>query len=361
MYNSIPRYLKDIDNWLCYDSRDRESFKGLSDSEIEQERKRPRDLKGNVITNWTNRGYTFNECLESVREGYNSGIGLVLKNNGIICIDYDKCIDRIEVNKDLEYIKPIFKSKELESSIMEDINNLKSYVELSPSNSGLHIVLLADIKDIYQQKPIEIYSYKKFIRFSGNSVFNFDLNYANNELLELISKYKVDLSDAKQLRFSKSVYNEFIKKNFKFSNGKSDNEILEVMFNSKNGDFIKRLYYNQISDNEYREYKELKMLNNFNRGKLNKKKYNRLLSKLDISNSGKSYTLIMYLFDFCYGDLDAINRLFKKSALCKADYLKPRYKERVSNGKLYKIDKVDYMIKKAIIGNEENRYKNYRI
>lgn len=360
MYSSIPSYLKELDSWLCYDARDRESFKGLSDADINNERKRPRDLKGNAITNWTNKGYTFSECLESIKEGYNSGVGLVLKNNGIVCIDYDNCIARVEVNKDLGYIKPIFKNKDLESRIMEDINTIKSYVELSPSGNGLHIVLLADIKDIYQQKPIEIYSCKKYIRFSGNSVFNFDLDYANNELLDIINKYKVDISDAKQLRLTKSVINDFIKRNFEFSNGKEDAKILEIMFNSTNGEFIKRLYNNQISDAEYIEYKKSKMLSNYNRGKISKSTYDRLNDRLDISNSGKAYTLILYLFDYCYGDLDAVNRLFKKSKLCRTDYLDHRYKETTTNGKLYKIDKVDYMIKKAIIGNEYNRYKNYR-
>lgn len=360
MYESIPSYLKELDSWLCYDVRDRESFKGLSDVDINNERKRPRDLKGNVITNWTNKGYSFNECIESIKQGYNSGVGLVLKNNGVICIDYDNCIDRVEVNNDLGYIKPIFKSKELETSIMQDINKLKSYVELSPSNKGLHIVLLADIKDIYKQKPIEIYSHKKYIRFSGNGVFNFDLNYANNDLLEVIDKYNIDLSDAKQLRFNKSTINDFIQKNFKFSNGKSDNEILEIMFNSKNGDFLKRLYNNQISDNDYRTYKEQKMLINLNSGKISKSTYDRLLTNLDVSNSGKAYTLILYLFDFCYGDVKAVSRLFKKSALCRADYLNLNYKGNADNGKLYKIDKVDYMIKLAIVGKEHNRYHNYR-
>lgn len=346
MYDSIPQYLKELDNWLCYDARDLENPKA------------PRDLQGNLLKQWTNKGYSFNECIDSIKSGYNSGLGLVLKDNGIVVIDYDKVVSRVEINKDLGYIKPIFTDKDKETSIMEDINRIKSYVELSPSNTGLHIVLLTDIKNIHQQKPIEIYSNKKYIRFSGNSVFGYDLEYANNELLDVMHKYSIDTSQAQKLRFSKSIYSDFIKKNFKYSNGKDANEILEILFNGKNGDFIKKLFYNELSDADYIKYKQDKIARHLKSGAITPKMQDRLLNRLDVSNSGKSYTLIMYLFDACYGDIDTIEKIFKKSKLCNADYLEPKYK---GDSKLYKIDKVEYMIKQAIIGKEDNRYKNYRL
>lgn len=358
MYSSIPKYLQELDNWLCYDARDKDYFKYLSDKEIDNERKRPRDLQGDPLLNWINKGYSFKECLESIKSGNNSGLGLVLKNNGIVVIDYDRVVSRVEINKDLGYSKPIFIDKDKETSIMEDINMLRSYTELSPSNRGIHIVLLTDIKDIYQTKPIEIYSKSKFIRFSGNSIFDFELEYANNELLDLINKYSVDVSDAKQLRFSKSIYNDFIKKNFKYSNGLSDKEILDKLFNGANGDFIKKLYNNELLDSDYIKYKQNKINRHLQSGYISKTRQQQLLNRLDVSNSGKAYTLIMYLFDACYGDIQAIERLFKKSKLCNAEYLKPKY---TGDSKLYKIDKVEYMIKSAIVGKEDNRYKNYRL
>lgn len=345
MYNNIPKYLQDLDNWLCYDARDLENPKA------------PRDLQGNLLKQWTSKGYSFKECLDSIKSGKNSGLGLVLKNNGIVVIDYDKVVSRVEINKDLGYCKPIFTDKDKETSIMEDINRLRSYTELSPSNTGIHIVLLTDIKDITQIKPIEIYSKNKFIRFSGNSIFDFELEYANNELLEVMDKYSIDTTDAKQLRFSKSVYNDFIKKNFKYSNGLSDREILDKLFNGANGDFIKKLYNNELLDSDYIKYKQNKINRHLQSGYISKTRQEQLLNRLDVSNSGKAYTLILYLFDACYGDLQAIERLFKKSALCKQEYLKQKY---TGDSKLYKIDKVEYMIKQAIIGKEDNRYKNYR-
>lgn len=356
-YKSIPQYLKDLDNWCCYDARYKEQYKTMTPKEVKDQERTPRDLKGNILYNWNSKGYSFKECLDSIKSGNNSGLGLILKNNGIVAIDYDKCLQDIEVNDKYGYIKPIFIDKSTETSIMEDINNLKSYVELSPSNKGLHIILLTDIKDINQQKPIEIYSKSKYIRFSGNSVFDFELRYANNELLDIINKYSIDVSNAKQLRFSKSTYNDFIKKNFKYSNGKNANEIIDILFNGKNGEFIKKLFYNELSDADYIKYKKSKLSNHLKNGKITKEMQDTLLKRIDTTNSGKAYTLILYLFDACYGDLETIETIFKKSKLCRADYLKPKYK---GDNKLYKIDKVEYMIKQAIIGKENNRYKNYR-
>ena len=364
MFNNIPQQLKELNNWLCYDDRDKDYFINLSDEEKGRERKRPRDLKGVALKQWQNKGYSFNECVESIKKGFNSGLGLVLKNNGVIVIDYDKCLKDIEVNDKLGYIKPIFKDADTEANILSDINLLKSYIEISPSNKGLHIVLLSDIKDLFIREPIEIYSYKKYIRFSGNSIFDFDLDYNNEELEQIINKYKIDKTDAKPLKFNDSIFKLFLDKNFKYKNSYTDKQILETMFNSEIGEYLKKLYYNELSDAEYSNYKKEKASEQLKKGIINQDYYNKSVNNIDLTNSGKSFTLIMYLIDFCYGDIQAVKRLFSKSALCKDDYLKPKY--LVDNSK-YKIDKADYMIKRAIVGTKDskgnviNQYKNFRL
>lgn len=350
MYDSIPRILKDVDNWLCYDDRDNIDI---------DKRKAPRDLKGNLLKNWSKLGYSFNECIKSIEQGFNSGLGLVLKNNGIVILDYDNCLSDIEVNDELGYIKPIFKSKELESSIMSDINTLKSYTEISPSGKGLHIVILADKKNIFNIKPIEIYSYNKYIRFTGNSVFDLDLVNANNELLEIIDKYNVniDASDDKikinNLKFNDSLYEDIVLKNFKYSNKYTNKQIMDTMFNGKKGIFIKKLFYDELSDAEYLNYKVDEIEKKYKNGKISEQKRQYMISRIDTSHSGKSYTLILYLLDACYGDIKAVKNIFKKSALCTASDLDKKYKGG--------LDKIDYNIRQALIGGKEhNKYKNYR-
>ena len=43
---------------------------------------------------------------------------LVLKNNGIVILDYDKVLQEVEVNDKLGYIKPIFKDADKEKNIL---------------------------------------------------------------------------------------------------------------------------------------------------------------------------------------------------------------------------------------------------
>lgn len=343
MFDNLPDFIKELNIWLCYDERQKEN-------------KAPRDLQGNLLLNWTNKGYSFKECHQSITKGYNTGVGIVLKNNGIVVLDYDKCIKDIEINKKYGYKKVIFNSRSRQECILRDINLLQSYTEISPSKKGLHILVMADIKDLHITKPIEIYSNNKFMRLTGDKVFDYDLNYANNELLDLLHNYKLDVTKKTGLRFNNSIYKRFLDKNFAYENGFTDKKIMDTLFKGKKGEYIKSLFYDSLSDADYVKDKSKKIDTLYNKGIITEDERDQRYNMIDTSNSGKAYTLLLYLIDACYGDIDAVKRIFKKSALCKDSYLKPKYQD-----KHYKTDKIDYMIKKAIIGAERHRYKNYRL
>ena len=111
-------------------------------------------------------------------------------------------------------------------------------------------------------------------------------------------------------------------------------------------------YNNTLLDADYKQYKVDKLEILLKKGKITRERYKELYNKIDTSNSGKSYTLIMNLLHFSYGDLRRVKELFIKSALCKDDYLDKRYLDR--NNK-YKLDKIDsQFIPRAIIN-----YNNY--
>jgi hypothetical protein len=80
------------------------------------------------------------------------------------------------------------------------------------------------------------------------------------------------------------------------------------MFNSKKGKLLKKLYDNTITDDEFLKLKGKKDA-----------------SDVDLSDSGKSITLIMHLLHFSYGDIQAVYKIFISSALCKDKYLKKAY------------------------------------
>ncbi len=332
MFENIPSLLKDLNIWLCYDTRDKDYYKTLSDSQIKDNKKCPRDLKGRK-TSTLKRLYTFNQCLESVKNGFNTGVGIVLKN-GLICIDYDNCIDRVETDTNYNYKKVIFK-KEVADRITQDINLINSYTEISPSGKGIHIILIANTKINVKTDAIEIYN-NHFIRITGDTYNDFIFNEVldrSKELDDIINKYglqdKKDNNDKSILNSTDNIYNDMMHTEFKgLTNKYKDADILDTMFKSKKGELIKGLYDNTLSDADIKKYKDK--------------------DNIDISNSGKAITLIMYLLHYCYGDLKTVKRLFKKSALCKADYLEPKYKKHTT-------DKIDaYFIPYAIIN-----YKNY--
>lgn len=352
MFENIPSLLKDLNIWLCYDTRDKDYYKTLSDRQINDNKKCPRDLKGRKAST-LKRLYTFNQCLESVKNGFNTGVGIVLKN-GLICIDYDNCIDRVETDANYNYKKVIFK-KEVADRITQDINLINSYTEISPSGKGIHIILIANTKINVKTDAIEIYN-NHFIRITGDTYNDFIFNEVldrSKELDDIINKYglqdKKDNNDKSILNSTDNIYNDMMHTEFKgLTNKYKDADILDTMFKSKKGEFIKSLYNGTLTDTDYTKYKQDKIYNHYKNGVINEDRRDYLLKLLDNTNSGKAITLIMYLLHFCYGDLKTVKRLFKQSALCKADYLEQRYKNHTA-------DKIDaFFIPYAITD-----YKNY--
>ena len=309
-YKYIPSILKNMDIWLCYNDADKDNPKA------------PRDLKGKLHS-INGRLYSFNQCIESIKSGFNSGLGIVLKNNGIVCIDYDDVIKDFKYNSKYGITTAVFKDNKIEDRVLRDLKLLDSYTELSPSNKGIHIYLIANTSiDINTNKNgIEIYT-NKFIRVSGNLFNEFYFNEMQedktSEIEQLIKSYGLDTSNniirnnvIKQKR--NTIYTDILLKKFKYTNNFTNREILESMFSSKKGKLLQKLYDNTITDAELLELK----------GKSDASEIEKL--KVDTSNSGKSITLIMHLLHFSYGDIKAVRELFIKSKLCKDDYLDKNY------------------------------------
>lgn len=318
-YKNIPKILKDLNIWLCYDDRDRESFKSLSDAEINQERKQPRDIRG--IKCSLNRCYSFNECLKSVENGFNSGLGIVCNNNGLMVIDYDNCIIDYKIDDKLGLRVPILKD-DAKDRIVRDLNLINSYTEISPSGKGIHIYLIANrsIKVNVNKKDIEIYT-KHFIRVSGNCFNDYlyqDVSDRTDEVEQLLKLYNIVLNDddvgnKSVIKQRFNIYDKLLKQKFRLSNGYTIPQIKSTMFSSKKGELLKKLYDNTITDAEFYKLK----------GKSKASAEDK--AKIDISDSGKSITLIMHLLDFSYGDIDKVYKMFKSSGLCKDKYIKKSY------------------------------------
>lgn len=345
IYDKIPTLLKDKRIWLNY----KEEYIPATTREQIDSNKQPRDTKGHKCSYTTGVcNVFFDKCIESVKAGYNTGIGLSLVDKGLVVIDYDHVIKEVTDAGDI-----IFIDKSTEQRILRDINLLRSYTEISPSGTGLHVYLLANIKINKRATDIEIYT-NHFMRVTGKQCYYDDIRECTEELQQLISWYGIDTEDVNTVRFKDSYYDDLIKQKFRYVNLLKDSEILDKMFtHTTKGGYYKKLYYGNITDDEYKDFKIKKLKDLKRYKKIDSKTYERLLNSIDITASGKAFTLIIELLDFCYGDVKAVKRLFKKSKLCKNDYLIKKYKD--NNGKKTK-DKIDAMfIPKAI-----EHYKNYR-
>ena len=318
--SKIPKILKNLDIWLCYDDRDKDYFKDLSESEIKQEKKQPRDLYGNK-TSYKSCTYSLKECLNSIKKGYNNGIGIALNESGLIVIDYDNCISGYKIDDKLGLEIPILNNAD-KDRINRDLNLLNSYTEISPSGKGLHIYLLANknIKININKPNIEIYT-NHFIRFSNNrfnEILYTDIEDRTDAIEQLLKLYDIELSNRdvgkkKVMDKSLTAYQQLLESKFRdkdvlYTNHFSNKEIKDTMFASKKGDLLKKLYNNTITDDEFIKLKTKKD------------------KEIDTSDSGKAITFIMHLLYYCYGDLDAVYKIFKSSALCKDKYLLKNYR-----------------------------------
>ena len=309
--NNIPNCLKDLNIWLCYDDRDKPSYINYTDQQINQFKKKPRDLKGIPLKEWSKkRCFTFNECIESIKNGFNSGLGIVADND-LIAIDLDNCIKGIKKMDKLGLEIPILTDEV--AKLVSQLDN--TYIEISQSGKGLHCLIYSSInisKSIKNNNiELEIYSNKNhFMRLSGN-IINIDAS-------EVLDKTDVIID----------ICNTYFKSN---DNVISDDDIYKDSCISFRDDDFKSQFKGLTN-----KYDEKQILDNlFNRDIFYYKLYNNCLTAEDIdkynakrkgrglkdtSNSGLSVLLILNLMYYSYGDLDIVYKIFKGSKLYKKEY-----------------------------------------
>jgi putative DNA primase/helicase len=167
--NQIPKELIKLDNWVVY-----------SKSKIPMNPITSMPASSTDSNTWSR----FPEAINSVESGYFQGIGFVLtKDVGIICIDIDNCLDD--------------NGKIIDPKIDDVVNkfNNKVYIEKSPSNKGLHILVKGDWH-IKRNKVgnIEVYDNKRYIIVTGNRIQGSTNNIIKDDvgLENLISMYFKD-------------------------------------------------------------------------------------------------------------------------------------------------------------------------
>lgn len=105
---------------------------------------------------------------------YGDGLGFVLNGDGIICIDLDHCYDG----------KPTAEAQAVIDSLP------KTYIEVSPSGTGLHIWGLAKMgsgrRFIRNGLSVEIYPSGRFITMTGNALSRAPLANLQELITEMV-------------------------------------------------------------------------------------------------------------------------------------------------------------------------------
>lgn len=124
----VPDYMKTNDQWVCWKWKVSKTSKGYSLTKV------PVDVNGgNASTTDRATWNTFDNVIEASQENEKiDGIGYVFNGNSLIGVDFDNCI-----NED----------KQISPDVKEIIDEFDTYMEASPSKTGLKVWGLANMPD----------------------------------------------------------------------------------------------------------------------------------------------------------------------------------------------------------------------
>ncbi|MFJ8513817.1 phage/plasmid primase, P4 family [Lysinibacillus xylanilyticus] len=223
MYRNIPEEMKNKKQWVCYKATPR----GNKMTKIPIN-----PISGNPID--SNRGDNWLEFEEAVQyTGTNvvSGIGFVFTSgDNFVGFDIDGCVEENgQFNKVAEEILHIF--------------NAKAYAEYSPSGKGIHVIAKGQKLTERSKNSLyglEVYDDKRYFTVTGNMIEGLeDIKWCNNEINEICNKYLIKEEKEQQMTLIVEDITSF---------ELSQEDILELMFNKKNGGRLKSLYEGNWKD-----------------------------------------------------------------------------------------------------------------
>ena len=139
----IPQEMKDLPNWVCWRFETSDGRK----TKIPYNPKTGGRAKANDPTTWV----TYEEAAQSL--GRYDGIGFQLSESPFVGIDMDHVLTNGRANPQAQ----------------EVIEQFDTYTEISPSGSGIHCIVRADILGKgYRNDLLELYSQARYLTVTGN-------------------------------------------------------------------------------------------------------------------------------------------------------------------------------------------------
>jgi len=210
IYEQVPEELKELIHWCGFKLKDRNGKLtkipiNANDGSL---------AKSNDESTWS----SFDTALRAINEFNCDGIGFFFKAP-YFGIDIDDVRPQID-----EYLQ----NDESENIVAEFIELMESYSEISPSGNGIHIIAKGELpKGGSRKGNVEMYGSGRFFTISNHRIGRFteiadDSDYGKINYLH--NKYVASDEPMKPMNLSESE-----------GNGLSEDEIIRIASNSKNG------------------------------------------------------------------------------------------------------------------------------
>jgi predicted P-loop ATPase len=175
---------------------------------------------------WT----TYEDALTDGRSGI-----IFEPEHGIIGVDFDHCVAGRKITNE---------------QVKEFVNRAKTYCELSPSKTGLHLLfksteridLQANKHRFNDTQSVEVYTWGRYFTFTGDAINDHDLMEIDAEMFTMLLEM-LGYPWGKDKKTANDPSIDYIPTSFL-----SDEEILHKMFSARNGEKVRRLYDGNISD-----------------------------------------------------------------------------------------------------------------
>ncbi|MER1998929.1 MAG: hypothetical protein ABS882_04070, partial [Lysinibacillus sp.] len=227
-YSNIPLELQERNQWVVYEQAAVTTDKG--EVVFKKYPLQTNDDMANV--NCKNTWNSFENVLATKDTYKYDGIGFVFnENDPYVGIDFDNCIDG---------------DGQLDPQVAAIVECINSYTELSPSGTGIHIIVKADITDFIVGKGMnkkdaicEIYYSSRYFTMTGKVLFNhLHIKEATEHVKTLIEIHYPEKMVANQKNQEVKNYPRL---------NVSKQRVLKKMFKSKYGKEIRKLYEGKVT------------------------------------------------------------------------------------------------------------------
>lgn len=227
-FKSIPNEMREKNNWIFWRYEDREGKKTKVPYQATGEM-----AKSNDFRTW--HTFTTVKSLFKKRMDVFEGVGFMFsQEDNLIGIDIDHCI-----NEDGEL-----------NDIAQEIRNIvgDTYAEISPSGHGLHFIISVDDPAAFESFKnatvgLEVYKDYRYFTVTGHKFGGDEIVNHTDALLKLMDQYKPKKAKPVAQTASARALEEY--------DAKSDADLLEQMFNSRQGAKICDLYNGVLIDGDH--------------------------------------------------------------------------------------------------------------